>query len=93
MYVRRCALNGVRCPLSINQLSSVLEVTFCNTQYSTDMEAVWENLWSYSGYASVVLVTAVIGFIPWIATWLDGKLEKLALREVLAELKSKVCAF
>ena len=58
-----------------------------------DMEAVWENLWNYSGFASVVLVTAVIGFIPWIATWLDGKLEKLALQEVLAELKSKVCAF
>ena len=44
-----------------------------------------------SGFATLVLVTVVLGSIPWIAVWLDSKLEKLALREILAELRSKVC--
>lgn len=57
------------------------------------MEAIVSSLGSYwnSGFATLVLVTVVLGSIPWIAVWLDSKLEKLALREILAELRSKVC--
>lgn len=56
------------------------------------MESVLESLWSYwtSGFLTLVLVTIVLGSIPWLALWLDGKLEKLALQEILAELKSQV---
>lgn len=56
------------------------------------MEAFLESLWGYwnSGFAALVVITLVLGSIPWIATWLDGKLEKLALREILAELENEV---
>ena len=57
-----------------------------------NMEAFLESLWGYwtSGFATLVVVTLVLGSIPWIATWLDGKLEKLALQEILAELRKEV---
>ena len=56
------------------------------------MGAILESLWGYwtSGFATLVVITLVLGSIPWIATWLDGKLEKLALREILAELRNEV---
>ena len=57
------------------------------------MEALQSTIGSYwnSGFVTLVLVTVVLGSFPWIALWLDSKLEKLALREILAELGSKVC--
>ena len=56
------------------------------------MEYFLESLWGYwnSGFATLVVITLVLGSIPWVATWLDGKLEKLALREILAELHDEV---
>ena len=56
------------------------------------MEGILSSLASYwnSGFATLVLVTVVLGFVPWIAVWLDNKLEKLALREILAELEKEV---
>lgn len=56
------------------------------------MELILESLWGYwaSGFLTLVVVTVVLGSVPWIATWIDSKLEKLALREILTELKSQV---
>ena len=56
------------------------------------MEPILESLWGYwtSGFLTLVVITVVLGSIPWIATWLDSKLEKLALQEILNELKSQV---
>ena len=56
------------------------------------MDALQSTLGGYlnSGFATLVVVTVVLGSVPWIALWLDSKLEKLALREILAELGKEV---
>lgn len=54
---------------------------------------ILEYLLSYwtNGFTTLIFVTLLLGSIPYLALWLDGKLEKLALQEILAELRNEVC--
>lgn len=54
---------------------------------------ILEYLLSYwtNGFTTLIFVTLLLGSIPCLALWLDGKLEKLALQEILAELRNEVC--